>query len=341
MAEMTSRERFMAALRGEPVDRLPVISVCQHATYEQMEKLNSYWPDALYDANLMAKLAGGGYSVLGYDAVRVPFCQTHEAEAFGAVLKDGGKEGLPSVKVHPYKIGDTVDFPADFLKRGRIPKLIEAVKILKDTLGDKVIVMGGIIGPFSIAGQILEITSMLMEAYRKPQNIVQYVEAGEQAGTMLGKALIEAGADVIVIEDMMASLDMISPKIYRELAQPYEKKQVETFTVPTIIHICGKLDNIIVDITRTGCAAVSVEPVVNVPAALEKFREEGITTPLVGAVDPVNTLFQGDAERVKNETRECIAKGFSMISPGCAVPPATKTENLTAIVETVKEAANK
>ncbi len=112
---MTSRERFMAALKGQPVDRLPVVSVCQHATYEQMEKLNSYWPDALYDAKLMAQLAGGGSSILGFDAVRLPFCQTHEAEAFGAVLKDGGREGLPSVKVHPYKIGDVVDRPGDFL----------------------------------------------------------------------------------------------------------------------------------------------------------------------------------------------------------------------------------
>lgn len=336
---MTSRERVMAALKGEPVDRLPVVSICQHATYEQMEKLNTFWPDALYDAEQMAKLAGGGYSILGFDAVRVPFCQTHEAEAFGAVLKDGGREGLPSVKVHPYKIGDTVDFPDDFLKRGRIPKLLEAIRILKDTLGDKVIVIGGIIGPFSIAGQILEVTSMLMEAYKKPDNIVHYVEMGEKAGTTLGKAMIDAGADVIVIEDMMASLDMISPPIYRQLAQPYEKKQVEALSVPTVIHICGKLDRIMVDIAKTGCAAISVEPVVNVTGALEKFKEEGITTPLVGAVDPVNALFQGDVARVREETADNIAKGFSMISPGCAVPPATKTENLTAIVETVKNAA--
>lgn len=339
MSEMTSRERFMAALRGEPVDRLPVISVCQHATYEQMEKLNSYWPDALNDAQLMATLAGGGYSILGYDAVRVPFCQTHEAEAFGAVLKDGGKEGLPSVKTHPYKIGDTVDFPDDFLKRGRIPKLLEAIRILKDTMGDKVIIMGGIIGPFSIAGQILEITSMLMEAYKKPDNVIPYVEIGEKSGTMLGQAMIKAGADVIVVEDMMASLDMISPPIYRQLVAPYEKKQVEALSVPTIIHICGKLDRIMVDIAKTGCAAISVEPVVDVVQALAKFKEEGITTPVVGAVDPVNTLFQGDVAKCKEETKECIAKGFAMISPGCAVPPATKTESLTAIVEAVKEAA--
>ncbi len=151
--------------------------------------------------------------------------------------------------------------------------------------------------------------------------------------------MIEAGADVIVIEDMMASLDMISPPIYRQLAQPYEKKQVETFTVPTIIHICGKLNNIIVDIAKTGCAAISCEPVVNIPAALEKFRAEGITTPLIGAVDPVNTLFQGSADDVRKETLECAGKGFAMISPGCAVPPATKTGNLTAMVEAVKQAA--
>ena len=336
MSEMTSRERFMAALKGEEVDRLPVISVCQHATYEQMEKLNSFWPDALHDGEMMARLAGGAHSILGFDAVRLPFCQTHEAEAFGATLKDGGKTGLPSVKLHPYKIGDTVEFPDDFLKRGRIPKLLEGIKILKETVGDKVIVVGGIIGPFSIAGQIMEITSMLMEAYRKPDNLIHYIEMGEQAGTMLAKAMIDAGADVIAVEDMMASLDMISPPIYRKLAQPYEKKQVEALDVPVIIHICGKLDRIMVDIAKTGCAAISVEPVVDVPAAQEKFKEEGITTPLIGAVDPVNTLFQGDVARVRAETADNIAKGFAMISPGCAVPPATKTENLIAIVDTVK-----
>lgn len=338
--EMTSRERFMAALNRQPVDRLPVISVCQHATYDQMESLNSFWPDAMHDAQLMAKLAGGAYHLLGFDAVRLPFCQTHEAEVLGAQLKDGGKEGLPSVKTHPYNIGDTVEFPDDFLSRGRIPHLLEAIKLLKSSLGDKVIIMGGIIGPFSIAGQILDITEMLKIAFRKPQNLTSYLEIGERAGTSLAKAMIEAGADVIVVEDMMCSLDMITPKIYRELAAPYQKKQFEALNVPTILHICGKLDNIIVDIAKTGCSVISVEPVVDVPGALEKFKAEGITTPLVGAVDPVNTLYHGDMEKCKEDTKACIAKGFSMISPGCAVPPATKIEMLKTMVDIVKEAKN-
>ncbi|GAW91065.1 MtaA/CmuA family methyltransferase [Calderihabitans maritimus] len=337
---MNSRERFMAALEGLPVDRLPVVSVCQHATYDQMEKLDTYWPEANRKAEDMARLASGAFSILGFDAVRVPFCQTHELEALGAQLKKMDNKNLPSVDVHPYKIGDEAEFPDDFLSRGRIPELIKAVSILKEELGEKVIVIGGIIGPFSIAASLVGITDMIKAAWKKPESVRQYIEIGERAGTTLAKAMIEAGADIIVVEDMMASLDIVSPKIYRELCFPYEKKQVEQLNVPVIIHICGKLDKIIVDVAKTGCAAISVEPVVNVEEALEKFKAEGLSAPLIGAVHPVESLFLGNPEKVKQETLDYIKKGVSMISPGCAVPPGTKIENLKAMVEAVNEAAN-
>jgi [methyl-Co(III) methanol-specific corrinoid protein]:coenzyme M methyltransferase len=338
---MTSRERFMAALKGEPVDRLPVVSICQHATYEQMKQVDAYWPDAMYDGKVMARLAGGAYSVLGFDAVRVPFDQTNEAEVFGAVLKQGGREGLPSVMEHPYHIGDKVEFPDDFLKKGRIPALLEAIRILKRDIGDKVIIMGGIVGPFSIASMLFEVTEFLKTTFKSPDSLLPYVEIGERAGTTLAKAMIEAGADVIAVEDMMASMDMISPKIYRHLAWAAEKKQVESLSIPVIMHVCGKLDAVIVDVAKTGCAAISVEHMVNIQAAKEKFAAEGIKTPLIGAIDPVGTLYSGDPEKVRQDTRAAIAKGFSMIAPGCAVPPATTTANLKAIVDTVKEAGSK
>ncbi|MFO0753027.1 MAG: MtaA/CmuA family methyltransferase [Thermodesulfovibrionales bacterium] len=337
MREMTSRERFMAALKGERVDRLPVVSICQHATYEQMEQLQCFWPEGLSDPKIMAKMASGAYSILGFDAIRVPFCQTTEAEAFGAVLKDGGREAMPSVLTHPYHVGDAIEFPEDFLSRGRIPALLEAIRILKRNFGDKAVIIGGIIGPFSIASLFFDVKEFLLSTFKKPEVLLPAIEVGEKAGTVLAQAMIEAGADAIAVEDMMASMDMISPKIYRDLAWAAEKRQVAALSVPTIIHICGKLDSVLVDVARTGCAALSVEHMVNVPAALEKFAAEGITTPLIGAIDPVGTLFSGDAEKVKQDTRAAIAKGFAMISPGCAVPPATTTANLTAMVDTVKE----
>lgn len=339
--EMTSRERVLAALQGSKTDQPPVISVCQHSTYEQMEKLAVSWPEAHHNAEKMAALAAGGYTMLGLDAVRVPYCQTFEAEALGAALKDGGKENLPSIDIHPYKIGDEPVLPENFLELGRLPELIKAVKILKETLGDKVVVMGGIVGPFSIATSLLGVTDMLKASFKKPETIQPYIELAEKAGTMLANALVEAGADVIVVEDMMASLDMISPKIYRNLAAPYQKIQFSQITVPTIIHICGKLDAVIVDIAKTGPTAISVEPAVNVPEALEKFSAEGITVPLIGAVDPVKALFEGTPEKVEEEVKKALSDGITLISPGCAVPPGTPLENLRAMVNAVQKNSNK
>jgi len=329
--EMTSRERVLAALRGEKTDCLPVICVNQHATYEQMEKLGVSWPEAHNDGSKMAALAAGGHSILGLDAIRVPFCQTFEAEALGAGLKDGGKTNLPSINVHPLKIGDHPQFPANFLECGRIPELIKAVKILKEDIGDKVVLMAGVIGPFSIATSLLGITELLMASFKTPDAVKRYIEFAERAGTVLANALIEAGADVIVVEDMMASLDMISPKIFRELAVPYQKMQIEKIKAPAIIHICGKLDALMLDIAKTGAAAISVEHTVDIPGALAKFREEDIKVPIIGSIDPVKTLFQGTPEAVAEEVLKGYQDGVALISPGCAVPPATPTGNLTAM----------
>ena len=84
----------------------------------------------------MAKQAMAAHTVLGFDAVRVPFSQTFEAEALGCRLKPGGPNGIPGVNdPPPYKLEDTPEFPDDFLDRGKIQELLKAVRILKKELG--------------------------------------------------------------------------------------------------------------------------------------------------------------------------------------------------------------
>lgn len=339
MTEMSGRERVLAALKGQPVDRIPVVSVCQHATYNQMDRLGAAWPEAHYQAVEMANLAVGGYTILGLDAVRVPYCQTHEVEAFGAVLKYAGREGIPSINVHPYKVGQEPQLPEDFLDRPRIKQLVASIGMLKEKLGDQVAIIGGIVGPFTVAANLLGVTDMLKVCFKTPDKVIPYLEVSERAGTMLAHAMIEAGADIICVEDMMTSLDMVSPKIYRELAAPYEKKQFSQISVPTIIHICGKLDAIIVDIARTGPSAISIEPMVDAKGAAAKLREAGLQVALIGGIDPVRTLFSGTPEAIGAEVERAVADGFDLISPGCAVAPATPTENLIAVVKSAKEAA--
>ena len=111
-----------------------------------MEKVGAYWPEGHVEAETVAKQAlARAYSVLGFDAVRVPYCQTFEAVALGCKRKPGkvrDLEGVPGIDhPPPYKLDDTPEFPSDFLSRGYIPELLKAVEILKKEVGGEVPVM--------------------------------------------------------------------------------------------------------------------------------------------------------------------------------------------------------
>ena len=172
---MNAKERVMRVLNHQSPDRMPCFGANSAVTYDQMEKVQSFWPEAHEKGEAMAKLALAAHSVLGFDAVRVPFCQTFEAEALGCTLKPGGKEGIPGINpTPPYTIDDTPQFPDDFLSRGRIPELLKAVNILKKEVGDEVPVVGGIQGPFSIAGALLETVFLLKATIKAPQKYTPF-----------------------------------------------------------------------------------------------------------------------------------------------------------------------
>ena len=335
MSELTPKQRVLKALRGEPVDRIPVISVCQYATYELMQKTNAFWPEAHENGEKMAALSGGGASVLNLDAVRVPYCQTVEAEAYGAEIKSGGANNFPSVAKPPYQIGETPAIPDDFLNRGRIPEVLKSVRLLKEQFGEERAIIGGVVGPFSVATSLVGIPQMLKASFRKPESVIPYIEAAIETGEQLANAYLEAGADIIAIEDMMASLDMISPKIYRSLVLPYEKELISRIKAPVILHICGKLDNVMLDVASTGADAVSVESAVNIPAAKEVYQNAGISTVIIGAVHPMQVLLEGTPQDVKSAVQASEKDGVGLISPGCAVPPNAPLENLIALKKAV------
>ena len=332
---MNAKERVMRVLNQEKPDRMPCFGANSTVTYDQMEKVQAFWPEAHLEGEAMAKQALAAYSVLGFDAVRVPFCQTFEAEALGCELKPGGTEGIPGIEPRPpYTIDDTPAFPDDFLSRGRIPELLKAVRILKKEVGDEVPVIGGIQGAFSITGSLLETIYLLKATIQAPDKIPAFLEVGEKAGTMLGQALIEAGADIIACEDMSSSPALCTPKTYQEVILEYQQRQFAALSVPKILHICGKVDPIVEWMGQTGADVLSIEPKASGRIAREKC---GSNVVLMGGADTATTLYFNSPEEIKAECETLIADGIQILAPGCAVAPGTPLENLLALTEVARE----
>lgn len=333
MTEMTPRERVMAVMgrNGRPApDRPPCFTVDSTATYDQMKALDAPWPEALYDATRMARLAMGAHTILGFDAVRVPFCQTTEAEALGCELKGISAQNVPSAKPAPgYKLGEPFPVPDDVLSRGRIPATVEAVRLLKREVGDRAAVIGGVIGPFSLAASILGITTALKESWVRPHNLKPVLEASTLVAKQLAAEYVAAGADIVCVEDMLATTDMISPKTFRSLLLAYEQELFASIAVPSILHICGDVVPIAEDMAATGATALSYEPKSDTATLRQKV---GPNVVLICGADAATTLFTGTPEQVETVCLASLEAGADVIAAGCAIAPGTPTENLQAMV---------
>lgn len=338
ITELTPRERVMAVMQPNRCalpDRAPCFTVDSTATYEQMKIMEAPWPEAFYDAALMARLALGAHTILGFDAVRVPFCQTTEAEAMGCILTGMSAENVPSAKAHPtYKIGEEFPIPDDVLSRGRLPATVEAVRILKQEVGDEVAVIGGVIGPFSLAASVVGITTALKESWLRPHNLQPVLAASTEVAKRLAAEMVAAGADIICVEDMLATTDMISPKTFSSLILPYEQELFSNIGVPTILHICGDVVPIAETMVATGATALSYEPKSDTAAMRKKVGPDVI---LICGADAATTLFTGTPEEVEAVCLASLGAGADVVAAGCAVAPGTPTENLQAMTAAARK----
>ena len=144
MANMTPKERVLAALDRKKLDRPPVVCFTQIATVDAMDAVKVYWPDAHTDPHKMATLAAAPSKVFGFECVRLPFCLTVEAEVGGCRVDLGKMDRTPMVKSHVFDESNIPDdLPADFMTKGRIPVVIEAVKIAKQEFGKELPIVAG------------------------------------------------------------------------------------------------------------------------------------------------------------------------------------------------------
>ncbi len=331
---MTPRERFLRALRLKKVDRPPVLSPNQTATVEQMDSLGIYFPDAYSDAHKMATLASAAWEQVGLEGIGVPFCQTVEAEIFGLEVKWGKrKTDIPEAPFKGYSTPDGVEVPENFLERGRIPVVLEAIEILKERYGDEVPIMGHVIGPFSLAAHLANMEKILKMSIKNPVLVKEFTNLGLEAIAEYANAMLDRGADAIVIENMFASVDIMGVKGYVNFAQPFDRELIRKIKGPTILHICGDGTKIIDKMIETGATCLSIDSKTDAGLAVKASRGRAS---IMGNIDTVYALAFGTPEEVVAETRRAIEAGIDIIAPGCAISPLTPNRNLRAMVETVK-----
>lgn len=314
---------------------MPAVCFTQTATIEQMEASGAYWPEAHADAKKMATLAEAGYTIIGFEAVRVPFDITAEAELFGCGIKAGDLKQQPSVIKHSVKNLEDMDKIKDYsLKEGRVGLILEAIKILSEKYGKELPVIGSMIGPFSLA-QHINGDAWFGNLFTGEDIVPALLDFCSDFNVAYAKAMVENGADTIAIIDPTASYELIGGEFYEKYALPYQKKIVDAMKeldVGTVLHICGNTTNGLAIMDKTGVDGISVDQRVDIKTATGNVENAII----IGNIDPVAVLWNGTPEDVAEASKKILDVGVGLLSPGCGIVSMTPNANLQKMVECAK-----
>jgi [methyl-Co(III) methanol-specific corrinoid protein]:coenzyme M methyltransferase len=328
----------MKLFAGQEIDRPPCFSGMGNVTTEGLKTLGYKFATIHLDARKMAEAAATTYKLFGYECGVVPFDLCVEAEALGCQINVyAHSEDIlyPTIKEKVIHSEDEMDIsiPGDLSERGRMPLMREAISLIKKDIGNEVAIGSYVLGPFTLAGQIMELNDLLKLSFKKPDKVGKLLDALADAIIIVAKEYEKAGADYINVREMGATSDVLSPRVFKNLIMPYLKKIFDKLSVPSVIHICGKTNDIAQFMLETGARAISVDQKNDVAETRKKLGNEAL---IFGNFDPYNVLVSGTPENVREAMRKCIDDGVSAIWPGCDIWPTVPAGNFKAMMDEVK-----
>jgi [methyl-Co(III) methanol-specific corrinoid protein]:coenzyme M methyltransferase len=334
---MNSRERVLKMFAGEAVDRPPCFSGMGNVTTEGLRALNQKFAAAHLDAKMMAAAAASTYKLFGFECGVAPFDLCIEAEALGCEINVyAHSEDLlyPTIKkklIHN-EAEMEIAIPADLRSRGRVPLMLDVIKIMKKDIGANAAVGSYVLGPFTLAGQVMELNDLLKLSFKKPDKIGKLLD--QLAGVIIQVAgeYQKAGVDYITVREMGATSDVLSPRVFKTLILPYLQKIFQTITVPSAIHICGKTNDIVPFMAESGAKAISVDQKNDVAETRKKLGPKAL---VFGNYDPYNVLVAGTPDLVRTTIKKCLDDGVSAVWPGCDIWPTVPPDNFKAMMETM------
>lgn len=255
-----------------------------------------------------------------------------EAEAFGAKVRFSADE-IPAVVgqlVSDEAEANALEVPG--LDAGRIGIFVDAVKMAHEKIADKPL-LAGMIGPYSLAGRLMDVTEIMYTCYDEPETVHKVLEKATKFLIAYGEAMKQAGADGIMMAEPLAGI--LSPDMAEEFSMPYVKQiidalQTDDFAV--IYHNCGNAVASMLDgIFAQGAAAYHFGNAVDMEAVMKAAPEDELC---MGNIDPAAQFANGTPESMTAAVNDLMARcgGYRNFVPssGCDIPAHSRWENIEA-----------
>jgi uroporphyrinogen decarboxylase len=323
---MNKRERVDAALRGEPVDRVP-ISMWGHSY------LKEWTPEGLAEAML------DNYRAYDWDFMKVNPRASYHVEDWGATLSRPTDPNQSS-KFLTWPVNEAADWrrlrPLE-PDKGVLGEQMQALRLIRDGLAGEAYFIQTIFSPLSVAKYLVGNREEPVKAAiaNDVDALLAGLETITQTFSTYTQACLENGASGIFFATTgWAGANALSEDEYRRFGVEYDLRVLEAVASRApfnVLHNCG--DGIYFDLLADyPVHAISWAATLPHNPTLAEGKQR-TTKAVMGGVSEKTTLPDGTPEQVAEEVRQAIAQTDGrrvLVAPGCSIPPRTPKANLEA-----------
>jgi len=198
-------------------------------------------------------------------------------------------------------------------------------------------VLGGVIGPFTLASRLFGVAEMLELTIQNETSALMLIEKCYQFILNYAKAFKSIGSNGVILSEPSAGL--LSPKALLKFSSFFIKNLIEEIESPifrVIYHNCGAKAAHLEAIFESQVSILHFGEPMDISLALDRSQGKRIIS---GNLDPVAVFFSKDEKFVIKKTSELINKTRKytnfLIAPGCDLPLRTPLGNITAFYSTL------
>lgn len=323
---MNKKERVDAALRGDPVDRVPT-SVWGH-DYERE-----------WSAHGLAEATVENFTRYDWDYVKVNPRSSYHVEGWKVKVRPSGEKNKGPV------LEDTpIKSPSDWKRlrqlepdQGALGEQLKALQLINHSVGYDAYFVQTIFTPLGIAqflagGQ----TELMLHTMREDRSAMHTaLRIITETFTTFAIACLEYGASgIFYATNGWASSGLLTADQYREFGEQYDLEFLDAIKRArlNILHNCGS--HIYFDqLASYPVHAISWSATdEGNPSLLEGRKRSGKA--VMGGLSHDSVLKSGSPSQVRDEVGQVLeqtgGRGL-LLAPGCAISPATPSKNLEAV----------
>jgi uroporphyrinogen decarboxylase len=263
-----------------------------------------------------------------------------EAEAFGAEIRFFDYD-VPTV------IGKIIENEED-LDKLKVPEVghkrdgiyLEAIK--KASAETEFSIFGGVIGPFSLAGRLMDMTEIMVNCYTNPGLVHGTLKKVAEYIKNYALGFKKAGAKGIIMAEPAAGL--LSPELCEEFSSQYVREifgalRGDDFMI--CYHNCGNVLPLVQTLISLDADIYHFGNSIDIEEMLKLMPSNKL---IMGNIDPAGQFRNGTPESVRKATKELLERcsGYEnfVISSGCDIPPLSSWDNIMAFFSAVEEYYN-